>query len=377
MPKVLVVTRNYPPLLGGMERLNWHLVNELGRYCELRLIAPQGAARHAPDGIVVDEVPLSPLPRFVAVAAVRTWFAARAWRPDWILAGSGLTAPLAWLAARGCGARAASYVHGLDLCVQHPAYRLLWRRALHRMDRVIANSHATARLAEAVGIASARLSIVHPGTELPAHDAAAGARFRQANGIDPNSALLLAVGRLTERKGLRQFVVEVLPRIVHKRPNVVLAVVGEAPRHALSAHAQTPESIVSAAASAGVAANLRMLGKLDEARLHDAYFAADVHVFPTRELAGDLEGFGMVALEAAAHGLWSVAYAAGGVVDAVGQGASGDLIQPGDGSHFAAAVLAALERRSAGQGPRTFAEGFAWKRFGDAVAQALWPRGDR
>ena len=370
-PRVLFVTRNFPPLLGGMERLNWHLADELRQHCELRVVAPEGAARLAPPGVEVREVCLRPLHRFLVQAALRARREARAWRPDWVLAGSGLTATLAWGAARASGARAAAYVHGLDLSVAHPVYRALWRPALRRMDRIIANSTATARLADGLGIAAQRISIVHPGTELPDFDQRARERFRQAHGIDPRAPVLLAVGRLTERKGLRQFVAEVLPSIVREYPGVMFVVIGDAPTNALHAQVQSPESIRQAAREAGVEGHLRLLGKVDEADLHDAYFAADLHVFPIRELPDDIEGFGMVAVEAAAHGLATVAYACGGVVDALRDRTSGRLVTPGDTQGFADAVSRLLREPLAAGCVRSFAQDFAWPCFGQGVMRAM------
>jgi phosphatidylinositol alpha-1,6-mannosyltransferase len=114
-----------------------------------------------------------------------------------------------------------------------------------------------------------------------------------------------------------------------------------------------------------------MLGRLDEAALHDAYFASDLHVFPIRDLPHDPEGFGMVAVEAAAHGLASVAYACGGVADAVGEGVSGHLVGPGDSAGFADAVLRLLERPLPAEAVRGFAQAFAWPRFGRGVMRAV------
>jgi len=154
---------------------------------------------------------------------------------------------------------------------------------------------------------------------------------------------------------------------------VVLVIVGDAPRQALYAQVQTPESILAAAREAGVAQHVRLLGRIDEQALHDAYFGADLHVFPVRDLPGDPEGFGMVAVEAAAHGLPTVAYATGGVVDAVREGQSGRLIPPGDAAGFAQAVLAMLASPLAPEGCRTFAQGFAWDEFGHKLMGELQP----
>lgn len=369
MKRILVVTRNFPPLWGGMERLNLHLVDELSRRWEVRLVAPQGASEHVPGEVLVDMAPLRPLSRFLLSAAWRTVRQAFGWRPDVILAGSGLTAPLALIGARMSGARAMAYVHGLDLAVPHPLYRALWGPALRRLDGVIANSRATAKLAENMGIAKGRISIVHPGVSLVQFDRGAGARFRAAHQIG-EGPLLLSVGRLTARKGLQEFVAEVLPHIAARHPDVKLVVIGDAPTDSLYAEVQTPEQIQVAANAAGVGHCLCFLGKRFGSALADAYAAANVHVFPVRQIPDDPEGFGMVAVEAAAHGLQTVAYATGGVVDAVADGVSGCLIASGDPDGFARAVLALLAQPIPLEKICGFAEGFAWGRFGERIESA-------
>ena len=118
--RILHITRNLPPLVGGMERLNWHIADELSRRAQVQVIGPRGAAALKPANVELSEVPLRPLPRFLLASAWRALRLARRQRPEIVLAGSGLTAPAAWLAARACGARAVAYVHGLDVAVRHP-----------------------------------------------------------------------------------------------------------------------------------------------------------------------------------------------------------------------------------------------------------------
>ena len=370
-PSLLLITRNFPPLWGGMERLNWHIADELTHAYEVTVIGPAGAAAQAPAGVTVIEVPLRPLWRFLLLATWRSLRAARRLHPAVVLAGSGLTAPMAWLAARRSGARCIAYVHGLDVTVPHPLYRAFWLPALRRMDCVIANSGATARLARDIGIATARIQIVHPGVVVPALDSIARARFRAAHGLGEHAPVLLSVGRLTVRKGLREFVSEVLPRIAAQRPDVQLVIVGDAPADALYAQAQSPAGIQAAADAAGVGEHVHFLGTRFGTELAEAYAGADVHVFPVRELPNDPEGFGMVAVEAAAHGLPTVAYATGGVVDAVAEDESGTLISPGDAEGFAAAVLRLLAQPLPAERVRAFAERFAWPRFGAALTAQI------
>ncbi|MBT2118818.1 glycosyltransferase family 4 protein [Dyella sp. LX-66] len=372
-PRFLLVTRNLPPLVGGMERLNWHMAEELARYGEVRVIGPAGSAAQAPAGVEIVEVPLRPLWKFLASACFAACRLARRWRPDVVIAGSGLTALPVWLAARSAGARAATYVHGLDMAVSHPVYRGLWFPALRRMERIIANSEATRALAISAGVAASRIRIVHPGVQMPAlPDTDATKRFRAEHDLG-DRPLLLSVGRLSTRKGMREFVQHALPRIVQSVPEATLLVIGDAPNDALHARAQTIDSIKAEAARAGVAERLRFLGQITDYRqLGVIYGAADVHVFPVRELPGDPEGFGMVAVEAAAHGLPTVAFATGGVIDAVAEGRSGHLVEAGDYGALADAVVAALKSHAEFAQPcRDFAQGFAWDAFGDGVAQAL------
>src|SRR5690348_4292131 len=118
--RILLVTRNLPPLVGGMERLNWHLADELSQFAEVRVIGPQGSAALGPKGVEIVEAPLRPLWKFLLRARTLARRQARAWKPDVVLAGSGLAAPIALGAARVCGAKAAAYVHGLDIAVKHP-----------------------------------------------------------------------------------------------------------------------------------------------------------------------------------------------------------------------------------------------------------------
>jgi len=371
--RILLVTRNLPPLIGGMERLNWHMAQELARYGDVRVVGPSGSAALAPAGVTVVEVPLKPLWKFIGCATVETWKIARRWRPHVVLAGSGLTALPAWLAARSAKARAAAYVHGLDMAVPHPVYRALWFPALRRMECVIANSGATRALAISAGVAASRIRIVHPGVQLPGlPDSEVIRRFRAEHDLG-DAPLLLSVGRLSTRKGLREFVTQVLPRIVQAVPQTTLLVVGDAPSQALHAGTQTIESIKAAAAEAGVAGQLRFLGQItDYGQLGVVYGAADVHVFPVRELPGDPEGFGMVAVEAAAHGLPTVAFATGGVTDAVAEGRSGHLVKAGDYEAMADAVIDVLTSGvDLAQPCRDFARRFAWDAFGEGVVRAV------
>jgi len=368
--RAIVVTRNLPPLVGGMERLVWHIVSELRAEYRVHVIGPAGCGKHLPDGVTASEVPIHPMLAYVLRTKVATLWQTLRLRPQLVVAGSGLTAPFAWLAARLTRGRCVVYLHGLDIEARHPIYRMLWRPIFRHCDRVLVNSQFTRRLAQSAGIPEKRITVLNPGVDLPnLRDAAdQSVRFRHAYGLG-NRPVLLYVGRITARKGLSVFVRDILPQIIDQQPDARLVVIGDEPAHALHHQSGERQRVTDALASLNLDDRVLFLRCVDDNVLESAYFAADVLVFPVQERREDHEGFGMVAIEAAAHGLPTVAFASGGVPDAVSNGLSGDLISPGDGVSFARAVTRHLEGAGRTRGAqintiRAFAKSFAWPVFG-------------
>jgi phosphatidyl-myo-inositol dimannoside synthase len=373
-PLALLVTRNFPPLLGGMEKVNQHLFAALQSTWRTALCGPAGCAEYASPEAEVKQSRVKPLPVFLAITL---WHAVRlAWRrkPEWVIAGSGLTAPIAWLAARCVGGKAAVYLHGLDIVAPSHVYQWLWLPFIRRCDLALVNSANTARLAQGSGVRSGRVHVLHPGVELSALDAEAARDFREHRGFGQRP-LLLSVGRLTERKGLAEFVAKALPAVVSHYQDALLLIIGDEASDAL--HTRTGserERILAAARDVGVEKNLHFLGGCDEATLGAAYQAANLHIFPVLELPGDVEGFGMVALESAAHGLPPVAFAVGGVPDAVQDGRTGTLVEPDDYGLLGEAVIRQLAQACTGSTAaicREFAAGKAWPVFGERLRKLL------
>lgn len=371
--RILLITRNLPPLVGGMERLNWHMADELAKYSEVRVIGPKGAKAIKPEKVALTEAPLRPLPLFLLVSMLKALWLALSWRPDVVLAGSGLTAPLAWLSARLCGAKAAVYLHGFDITVRSKPYQNLWVPFFKRMDRVIVNSTPTKGLAFVAGVPERKIAIVYPGVSLPEAPQPAESinAFKEQHGLT-GKKILLSVGRLTTRKGLREFVKKSLPAIVQAEPNAILLVVGDAPKDSLGAGIQTVESIQQQAEKSGVANNIRFLGVItDQILLATVYEAADVHVFPVRHIPDDPEGFGMVAIEAAAHGLPTVAFATGGTVDAIRHGESGYLVVIDNYSELSERTIQLMQPPPSKANTINFVQYFSWNRFGNCVNRVL------
>jgi len=378
MSRVLVITRNLPPLVGGMERLIWHMIDELRHDHEIHVVGPAGCRPSLPADVSVTEIPLKPFFWYLLRTMIASlWCAVRA-RPALVLAGSGLTAPFAWLSSRLVGARSMVYLHGLDIETTHPAYRFAWQPFLRASDRVVVNSSFTRELAFAAGVRPERSAVLNPGVQLPDMAGAAHQRrlFRERHGLKYRPVMLY-VGRITARKGLAPFVQDILPDILTRHPQARLVVIGEEPARALLRSTGERARIEASLARTGLRSRVLFLGELahDDPVLDAAYFAADVLVFPVQKRTGDNEGFGMVALEAAAHGLPTVAFSAGGVSDAVRDGVSGTLVPAGDNAAFALAVAEYLDTKDTGWSTscRQFASGFAWPEFGRQLRQISSP----
>ena len=356
-----------------MERLNLHMARSLNEWTNLTVIGPQGCSSFLPNEMEVIEVPARPLWRFL-LSARRAVTRVSSHRFEFVLAGSGLTAPLARRAAKKSNARSVAYVHGLDLVARHLAYRLFWMPQLRRLDLALANSRNTADLAACRGVAGGRIRVINPGVSLPKKSQEIGSDFRARHQLGQRP-LLLSVGRLTPRKGLADFIRHALPKILYRYPDTALLVIGNEAPDALSRPGHgNRAALEKLAAEFGMSDAVIMLGPCDDDTLSQAYFAADVHVFPIRDVPGDVEGFGMVAIEAAAHGLATVAFAVGGVPDAVESGLSGYLVQPGDYQAFSKRIDELLATCSASnwqESARTTAEKFTWEHFGTRLRKAL------
>lgn len=370
--RILLITRNLPPLVGGMERLNWHMADELSKYAEVKVVGPTGAAEIKPKNVQVLDSPLKPLGLFMLIALCKAFWTAVCFKPNVIIAGSGLTAPLVWLISKLTGAKSVVYLHGFDITAAHWVYQKIWVPFFKRMDCVIVNSTPTKALALNAGILEKKMSIVHPGVTLPVSAQSSNTiqSFKKKYNLE-HKKILLSVGRLTTRKGLKEFVENSLAYIVQQEPDVILMVVGESPKNSLGAGLQTREEILEAARKNQVENHILFLGVItDNEQLATIYEAADVHVFPVRHIPDDPEGFGMVAIEAAAHGLPTVAFATGGIVDAVKQNESGWLVEKNNYEALAKQTIIALEQPKSTEQCQHFAGQFEWSTFGKKIAEA-------
>ena len=244
--------------------------------------------------------------------------------------------------------------------------KLLWR-TFRRANLVVANSGFTRDLLLAGGVRADRVAVVHPGTDperfRPMPKDAELSRLLKIEG----RRVLLTVGRLTPRKG-QDVTLRALPAIREHCPDALYVIAGDGEyRNELSRLAD----------ELGVSDSVRFLGEVSDASLPSIYSIADVFVMPNRVLSGsDVEGFGIVFLEAAACGLPVVAGRSGGVPDAVSDNVTGLLVDGSSVSEVAAAIVRLLTDnqlacRMGAAGRDRVCGGLTWSQSAERIMQLV------
>lgn len=368
-PKILLVTRNFPPLQGGMERLMQHMAQGLSRRAELTIIGPLGCSQHAPQGAIVYETSPRLLP-FVLLSLYLGFRACMRRKYDFILGGSGLAAPALYLLRLLFGAKTALFVHGLDLVVQSKGYQIGFIPCIRKMDSVIANSVNTQRIALEKGVPKENIFVVNPGTTLPELSELKSRKDVLLRHQIPFENFMIFVGRISERKGLSRFIEYSMPDILAAEPGSGLLVIGDNPDQALT-NCGEHKKVLELVARMSMEGQVMFLGQISDNELQACFAAADVHVFPIISIPGDVEGFGMVAIEAAACGTPTVAFDVGGVGDAISD-LNGKLIEPGNYDLFTDAVISSIRPDKEGtQSCISHAKQYSWNAYDERIKKII------
>jgi len=376
---LLLAVHDFPPAVGGEATLYHALARHLPPR-ETLVLAPRAPGAETIDAALPAEVvrrwlpahggTLSRIARGVLSGAHLLALLARR-PPRYILCGQLLSLGVPTrLVAAGFGIPYAVFVHGADLVDYHD--RIPWasliRWVLRGSDAVIVNSRFTGSLVERLAPGEAQRIVVLPiGVDpAPAVDPAEAARLRQRYGL-ADGPVLLSVSRLVAMKG-HDMVLEALPGLVLRFPSLRYLVVGDGPYRV---------DLERRAGDLGVAPSVIFAGRVPATELPAHYALASLFVQLSRETGqyDGLEGFGISLLEAASHGVPSIAGRSGGIPEAVAEGESGLLVPPRDPLAFAAAAARLLadspERGRMAQAARRWAAAHPWERAAGCLRSLL------
>ena len=294
----------------------------------------------APDRVREKPAYLTLVPGYVVAGSVAAARLARSGRFDALHVHWPIPHGVIGLAAqRASGLPLVSTFHGVELtwtARKMPWLRPFLRRLIRASDAVTANSSHTERLIRA----EFERDVVRVpfGAALEA-GAESGGRPRPSGAVPDQAFRLLFVGRLVERKGLVHLL-DALASLRGRRP-LELDIVGDGPLRGL---------LEERTRELGLGDVVRFRGFVPAAELRRSFAHADAFVLPAVEDAkGDVEGLGVVLIEAQMHGVPVIASASGGIVDIVLHERTGLLVPPGD----AVALAGAIERLAGDEALRT------------------------
>lgn len=148
--------------------------------------------------------------------------------------------------------------------------------------------------------------------------------------IEPTKYLIVALGRLVERKGF-VFLVRAMPAILAEIPHAILYIAGEGPERA---------PLEREIAQLGLEEKVKLIGAISTPQVVELFNSADICVAPSIvDARGDTEGMGMTPLEALLCQTAVIGSNVGGIPDAVRHEETGLLVEPGDPGHLSAAAI--------------------------------------
>ena len=325
MRKALLLTEIFPPATGGSARWFWEIYSRLP--CDRVCVAAGGrAGDRAFDG--TNDLAVLRLPLSLRDTGFASWRGLRGYyqlvrsiyricRERQIeVVHCGRCLPegwIGWLLYKLHGIPYICYAHGEEVklptspsdsgVMSSRQHRFMASRSLRSSSLVIANSANTQNiLRDEWNIPAEHLRILHPGVDTKRFcPVARGEDVRQMLGWS-GRRVILTVGRLQKRKG-HDRMIRALLQVRQSVPNVLYAIIGE------GAERQQLESLTY---ELGVGEQVRFHGEVSDDIMTHCYQQCDLFVLPNRQVGSDIEGFGMVLLEAQACGKPVIAGASGG-----------------------------------------------------------------
>ncbi len=354
--KIFFVTRCYPPVIGGMEKVSYELTGHLANLADTYLVANRKGKKN--------------LPLFLPYALFQALFLIKRHSIDVIHLGDASLAPLGVIIKSVFSLPVVSTVHGLDVTYSNKLYRRIIPKCLKKLDKLICISEHTLGECQKTGIPVSMCTVIPNGIVpdefyLPEHDSKE--KLQAALEIDlADKRLLLSVGHLVARKGIPWFIQAVMPRLSKDTIYLIIGGYGNASR------GDEKEVYSRQIKELGLDGQVFLLGEVSMEVLRLAYNSADLLVMPNIKVPGDMEGFGIVALEAASCGLPVLAANLEGIKDAVIDGENGFLVESGNAEDFIKHVSSYKKQAKLRQRVREYTiEHFGWGKIAERYLETF------
>jgi glycosyltransferase involved in cell wall biosynthesis len=344
--KILFITHKYPPSVGGMEKQSYELINRMSQRHECIVLAHKGET-----SIVRFFYTLKS-----RVAAILNEY------PDIeiIHLNDGLMAAFFWLlGVKRLGKKVYITFHGLDVVFPLGLYQRWLLPKLQRYNGFICVSHATYNECLHRGFDAAKLHIVNNGVDVVApltfdrKEQEVMAMKYQSLNIKPSDIVVVGVGRPVRRKGFSWFAANVLPLLPSHYKYLHVGQIGASsfsmqrflPQgilkmwHLFMGSTNDGQNLFDLSQSKEYRGRVILTGRISDGLKNYIISKAALAIMPNIKDAGDMEGFGLVALEVSIQGKTILASGIEGITDAIHDGKNGYLLPNEDPQAWADAII--------------------------------------
>ncbi len=319
--RILFITRKHPPELGGMENHSYNLLTSFRQRSDCQV-----------EAIILNKKQIHLLWWFPYALFVSLF---RAGRADLVHLGDPVLSLIGFLVKLVHKKPIAVIIHGLDVTFRFPLYQWYLKIFGRGFDQYICISRYVQEQARDRGFSP---SVVIPvgvdfkkckvkSLKCKVED------FLEKYSLPQNKHILLTVGRLVQRKGVYWFVSRVIPNL---SKNTIYLVVGDG---------EDRERIRELISKKRLEDRVYLLGRIPEQDLREIYNFADLFIMPNIKVKNDMEGFGLVALEAGLNGLPVIASGIEGIRDAIQDNENGFLLPEKDGLAFEEKIANLLSKK--------------------------------
>ena len=285
----------------------------------------------------------------------------------------GAAMPLSWMAGllkRAGAKRVVAMTHGHEVWwAKLPPFRFIFKRATRSIDVLtFLGDFTRAAMAPIVNHRCTMVQIA-PGISINHFYPGEKSYLLQEELALMERKVLLCVGRLVHRKG-QDNLLSALPKILSQHPEAVLLLVGIGPRQ---------KKLNKLVKRYDLQSHVRFVGRIGYEKLPEYFRLADLFVMPSRSrLFGlEVEGLGIVYLEASACGIPVLAGASGGAPDAIQRGVTGETVDGGKIDQIANAINEMLDHpkrlsEMGAAGRRWSEESWSWPIWGERFRSTLF-----
>ncbi|TDE15665.1 glycosyltransferase family 4 protein [Dyadobacter psychrotolerans] len=344
--EILFISHKFPPAVGGMEKQSFELIDGMKRFTNVHSIVYTGQQSRIAFFLSLEKRIQDLCSEYPSISVIHF--------------NDALIATFCLHHKSYAHLYRSVTVHGLDVVFPSTIYQKYILPKFNRFDLIIAVSHATKQACVQRGIGVRKVVVISNGVDhtLLQHrpDSNFHQLFRTKYGIDlSGKTILTTLGRPVKRKGFSWFLQYVLPEL---EGNLILLMAGPFNKsrtwqdrfyHFLPPIFRTKIELFTGYPAdenkirillntKKYSQNVLHLGKLPFEELIQILLATDGFIMPNIAVEGDMEGFGLVCLEASLCGSWVFAADTDGITDAITDQKNGTLIRTGSTSDWTAVL---------------------------------------